>query len=275
MTMMKKMFMFMAALMFMVSATAFAANPVNYFAEVRNELGASISDATVEVFVYDAGTKTLSTIYSNDALTAKTNPITTTVFNTDNRVSFWSTAASHDVFINTKSGDQVLVAGLTANDHSITINRSSPMKHLVVPFSGSSASEVDTGWDLPLGAIVTDAIVEVVTTASAKTVSLGLLSTETAGDADGFLAAVLETTAGYVENNPVITGGANIDFTAATTYGVLLATAITGSDAVATNGGFARKRHVVTGSNATSISYTRSDATSSAGYFHIFYTLGR
>lgn len=260
----------------LMASISFAQVPSRYFAEVRDEIGRSIQDATVQVFVYDAGTKTLSTIYSDVNLTAKTNPITTTQFNTDDMVNFFSTATSHDVLVSTTTGEVHLFSGMTKNDHSIIVNKNGVgLKHLIIPFSGVVTTEIDTGWDLPRFASVEDVVLEVVTAAGSQTVDVGLLSTETAGDANGFLAATASSSAGYITSRPVITGGTNIDFTGATTYGVLLASAITGSDAVATNGGFQRKHHFVTGSNATSISYTRSNSTTSAGYIHVFYTLMR
>lgn len=274
---MKKMFSAIAGFLLVLLSVGIGEAQVaqRYFAEVRDEIGRTINDATVQVFVYDTGTKSLSTIYSDAALTAKSNPVSVTQFNTDNMVDFYSTATSHDVLVATTTGEVHLFSGMTKNDHSIIVNKNQTLKHLIISFSGTATTEQDTGFDLPLNAIVLDAILEVTTAAASQTINIGLSSGETAGDADGFLAAAASSATGFVNCNAAINNGTNIDFANGQCYGVLLASAINGSDAVATQGGFARRNHFVTGSNAKSITYTRSNSTSSAGLIHIFYSVMR
>jgi len=82
---------------------------------------------------------------------------------------------------------------------------------------------------------------------------------------------VLLTTAGFVKDTAVVTDGTSIDYTAASTYGALLVTAITGSDGVATGGGKSWIGHVVTSGYADGLTYQAS-STTAAGYIHYFFT---
>lgn len=52
-----------------------------------------------------------------------------------------------------------------------------------------TGAEVDTGWDLPEASVVLDCFINVTTlaTGTTKTLDVGTLSTESDGDADGFL----------------------------------------------------------------------------------------
>jgi hypothetical protein len=61
----------------------------------------------------------------------------------------------------------------------------------------TAASEKDTGFDLPVGAMVSPHLGISVIGAQAKTIDFGILASET-GDADGFGVAVDMTTAGSV-----------------------------------------------------------------------------
>lgn len=91
--------------------------------------------------------------------------------------------------------------------------------------------ETDTGYNLPANAIVLDVFLNVITaetTASTKTVDIGLLSSESGGDTDGFGAGLSLATAGLVRPTRTVAAGV---FSAAT-RGALLAdfTAGTNSD---------------------------------------------
>src|SRR6266702_995303 len=102
---MKNIFLGLMALL----SLATAANAANYgdsqyqFSVVdqksftaTGEAGTSFTlSSGVLVFVYDAGTKTLSTIYSDRKRTAKTNPISRAQFATDGGVLFYGPSASY------------------------------------------------------------------------------------------------------------------------------------------------------------------------------------
>lgn len=76
--------------------------------------------------------------------------------------------------------------------------------------STPTGSEQDTGWDLPTKAVVLDVFVEVTTveaTGTTKTLDVGILSSETGGDADGFLDGVsVASTTGVKKGTLVSTG---------------------------------------------------------------------
>ncbi len=57
-------------------------------------------EANIEVLVMDVGTGSKASIYSDASLaTAKTNPITTTVFAADKGIKFWCDAGSVDLVL--------------------------------------------------------------------------------------------------------------------------------------------------------------------------------
>lgn len=230
----------------------------------------------VLTWVYDAGTKTLSTLYADpNRIATLANPITRSQFATDGEIRFWSASTSHDLVINDASGNTGVYSGVTPNSHQLPLNTTGSSKCLVFPIAfNSGGTEVDTGLDLPKNAMVIDAAVEVVTLDATETVNIGLLSTETAGDADGFLAAVSVANAGFVANIAYTTGSNEV-YLSTNSYGVLLASGSLGNDVATDVGSLAMKGHVVTGSNATSISYTPSTSDTLAGYGYVFFRMLR
>lgn len=237
--------------------------------------GGIIEDATVYVMVFDAGTKTLSTIYSDTARTSKTNPITRSQFGTDDGISFYGPNSSYDLFIAHSDGSVAKYAGVSPRVHRLDLDRTGSDKVLVFPMVfNAGGTETDTGVDLPLGSFVVDAIVEVLTVDATETVDLGLLSSETNGDADGFLNDVSVATAG-VPARLTYTTGANETYLSAVSYGALLAAVSLGNDVATDVGSFGRLTHYVTGSNATSITYTPSTSDTFVGTGYVFFKLLR
>lgn len=238
-----------------------------------NEDGAITSGC--HVIIYDAGTKTKSTIYSDNARTAKTNDITRTQFATDGCIVFWSPNSSHDVFVADEKGNNTLVTSATPQTHTIGLNRDNPNKCLFFPMVfNSGATETDTGLDIPYKAHVKDCRVEVVTVDATETVDIGLLSSETAGDADGFRAAVSVATAGFVA--PVAyTVGSNETYLSSCTYGALIASKSLGNDVATDVGSLNLNGHFTDGANAVSVTYTPSTSDTFAGYGYIYYTVLR
>ena len=224
------------------------------------------------VFVYDAGTKTLSTIYSDAARTAKTNAISRSQFATDGKVEFYSASESHDIVVAHEDGSVSKYAGVTPNTHSLVLNRDGVDKCLIFPMVfNAGGTETDTGIDLPLNVIVRDCRVEVVTTDATETVDVGLLSTETAGDANGFIAAMSVANSGFPA--PLtFTAGSNETYLSAVKYGELLGAFLVGTDANGDAGNAVRSGHIVTGSNARSVSYTPSSSDTFAGYGYIHFS---
>lgn len=239
---------------------------------------------TFKVLQRNSDTAETLTVFADDTSTSLTNPVTTTNFASSSyckgRVQFRvDPGEANDryvdlIVVDTAGGYTAFVEDFDQYQHKIVIDeRPNIMHHGCVWFGASDNSETDTTVDFAADTLVHDVRVEVVTVDATETIDVGLLSTETAGDANGFRAAVSVATAGFVADTAVITNGSNIDYTAASTYGALLVTAITGSDAVATCGGKSYLGHVVTASNATSITYTGSAGSdTAAGYIHYFFT---
>jgi len=142
--------------------------------------------------------------------------------------------------------------------------------------STPTGSEQDTGWNLPQSAIVFDVFVEVTTaeaTGGTKTLDVGLLSSETAGDANGLLDGVAVSATGIKQGAFTVTDGTNQNYVSANTLGVMLFDGEIGSDAAGEAGVVARTPHVVTGSNAVSVTYTAGsvDFAEFRGSIHIVY----
>jgi len=137
-----------------------------------------------------------------------------------------------------------------------------------IPFS-KSTTEADTGIDLPAGSIVTDVLIDVVTNASGATIDVGLLSTESSGNADGFVDGASCATATKVRPGATVTTGSSEVYLSASTRGVLLVDTFTaGADSAGDVGTYVEKNHVCDGTTV-SVTYTTSDHTV-AGYIYLF-----
>lgn len=232
--------------------------------------GLEINDDSGVCNVLTASSPVEITIYSDENGTSASNPIAFT----DGLVSFWTanTVTSLDLSIMTAEGYAVFVEGLTVSDHRVVINKENRNQVLVVPFAASDNAETDTGFDFPANCLIDTCMLKVVTVDATETVDCGLLSSESGGDANGFITLASVATAGYPELRPQITGGTNIDYVGTNYVGALLATSIAGADAVATVGGWTPVRHKTDGT-AKSITYTGSAGSdTAAGYFVFLYT---
>ena len=232
---------------------------------------------TITYKVLAKDSNTAETIYGDQAKTAKTNPVTTTVFATADKVDFWCdpTDATGDLVVDlivtdTNGGYSAVIKGFSPSDRTIEIDeRPNMVHHGVIWFSASSNEATDTGIDFIPKTVIHDVLVEVVTADSGMTLNVG-----TADTAAGFRSAVSMTSTGFIADTGVITGGTTIDYVPATNYGSLLTTAITGSDAVATVGGNSRKLHVANATGTDDDLYYTGSANSdtAAGYIHWFMT---
>src|SRR3990167_6059136 len=119
--------------------------------------------------VLTVNTRTRATIYEDDKLNAKTNPISTTVFATDDCIKFFSTAASVDLLIDV-SGKVVVFADVTPNTGQLRMPKVSfpGVQHYKIAF-GSATTETDTAVDLPDPCIVLGGWLEVVTVDATET----------------------------------------------------------------------------------------------------------
>ncbi len=125
-----------------------------------------------------------------------------------------------------------------------------------------TTGEKDTGLDYTEGDVIQDVYVTVRTleaTATTKTIDVGLLSSESGGDTDGFLDGVVTSAVGTVIGAATVTTGSNTKFVASSTVGVLLADSQAGSDVDQDEGVFIRKRYAV-GATAKSLVYQLGSA---------------
>lgn len=278
---------FILTLLFCLVFTGQAFANYDYWAQVYKqtnvgtgelELTPITTGVTFKVLTINTDTAATCTVYKSS--TSLTNPVTTTNFASatacKNKVRFRTSASTVDLLVvDTNGGYTAFIEDFSPNDHKIIIDeRPNVMHHGTIWFSASDATETDTGVDFLADSFIHDVWVEVVTIDATETIDVGLLSSETSGDADGLRVAVSTATAGFVLDTAVITNGSSADYWTASTYGALLATAITGSDsAVTTLGGKSVLNHVVTGSNAKSLTYTGSSGSdTAAGYIHYFFT---
>jgi hypothetical protein len=234
------------------------------------------SGVMFKVLTINTDTAATITKFGDAALTSVTNPVTAANFASTTvcggKVRFRTSASSVDLIVIDAAGGgfTAFVEGFTPNDHSIVIDETpNVMHHGVVWFVFNNNVATDTGIDFLPDTIIHNVIVEVVTVDATETINVG-----TADTAAGFRSGVDLATAGYIADTGVITDGSTSDYFAASTYGTLLATAITGSDAAATSGGVSRLEHVVVTSGTDDDLYYTCSAGSdtAAGYIHYFFT---
>jgi len=259
--------------------------------------GGMNADGTMKLTLIESGitfkvlaksSNTAETLYYPAKTTSLTNPVSTTNFAStsvcNKKVAFRvdPTDSTDDryvdlIVVNTAGGFTAFVEDFDRYTHTIIIDQRPNVVHQgAIWFGGSTTDEIDTGINFLAHTRIHDVMIEVVTAASAATIDIGLLSTETSGDADGFRKGILLTTTGYVKDTAVITNGTTIDFTVTSTYGALLVSAIAGSDAVATGGGKQYLGHTILlpTSYAHSLTYT-GYSTTGAGYIYYWFNRNR
>ena len=253
-------------------------------ADGKPTLTLQTSGITFKVLVINSDTaETLYYPSYSAAMTSLTNPVTTTNFASDtvchDKVAFKvdPTDSTSDryvdlIVVDTNGGYSTFVENFDKYNHTIVIDERPNILHQgTIWFGASSTSEINTGVQFLTGTMIEDVRVEVVTVASGVTLDVGTLSTGTSGDANGFRVGVLLTTAGYVEDTAFITSGASIDYYPVSTYGVLLAKAVTGAgETFSDNGGKTPLKHFVTGAESAFLCYT-NPSTTGAGYIHYWF----
>jgi hypothetical protein len=161
-----------------------------------------------------------------------------------------------DVFILAPDGQFVAKKGLVpSGPNNIVVDRGNPSQVAIVPWSATdatAATEKDTGLDLPVNALITPNVgIKVIGLEAAKTVDFGTLSTESSGDADGFMVAM----------------------SAAAAVGVLAKSASTATRGALIGAGTLDRGHVVV-SGTQSLSFTTSSGAAAAhGYAILPYIL--
>ena len=173
----------------------------------------------------------------------------------------------------TASGDQITIR---ASIQSTVDLNGMKLRRLAIAF-GDGTTETDTGWDLPAKAIVHDVFVDVTTaeaTGGTKTVDVGLLSSESGGDADGFLDALSVAATGGIRGLVAKTTGSNEIFYASTTFGVFLALLQAGADVALDVGTFDESPHIADSVTARSVTWTpgSADFAELVGVIYVAYT---
>jgi hypothetical protein len=172
----------------------------------------------------------------------------------------------------------------------IILDRNQNPRVVKIPFlaTGTDSTDTPNTWDnaeascvitagstttikLCKGFVATDAFLEVTAVDAGETLSMGLLSSETGGDADGYLKAISLATAGQVTADVTRTLGSNADFFVSTTRGAYLATFTAGADtSAATIGTYQVKNHYSDVTAAETLSFTGSAAIdTAAGYAYL------
>jgi hypothetical protein len=225
----------------------------------------------VLTFVYTAGTKTLATLYSNKNRTSLTNPISRAQFATDDMIKFYAAASSVDIVVAHQDGSIAKFASFTPTKHRIPLNRGGVDKCIVIPFSASDATEVNTGIELPSNTWVKDVVVEVATADDTETLDVGLLSTQDSGSAAGLLNDVTMSPTGF-KKPLLITTGATETYISTAYYGPLMGPILLGSNSDGDFGMGTVPGHLRNATTASVISYTGSSGSdTAAGYIYVFY----
>ena len=184
--------------------------------------GKIIQDAGGAVYVAVNGANTKETLTDKDGASL-TNPVALT----NGQIDFWVGDSVNyvDLYIQGPNGHFVVLEDVgPSGPNEIYIDQGQKVGTMVIPFDiadTTAAVETDTGFDLPLNAVVQgDGAGVLVTDLDAtETVDVGLLSSETGGDANGFLVALSVAAAGFIAGSVAATAtlGAMLVNTFATT----------------------------------------------------------
>lgn len=227
------------------------------------QAGAAIQSSGGFIYVTKASDPQKASIYTPGTNAAKTNGFALT-YGTAEFLIDTSVDSSVDLYIMAPGGQFVVKTGVKPGLVQIGVDTTRREQVGVFPFSindTTATTETDTGFDLPLYAMVKpNPAVRVTTIDATEDIDFGLLSSETNGDADGFIDSVSVGTLGLAKATLLASGD---------TMGALLSVLDS-----ANAGDDAPEGHVVTGSNATSLTYTLSAGSDTAeGYVYLSYTL--
>jgi len=223
--------------------------------------GKAILDTGGFVLVCQAGSPSLQSVLTKTGAAAS-NPVTIN----RGKIDFYTadSVTSVDLYGIGPKGEAIEITGITPSGeaaYGISRHRSGVYR---LPFSiadATAATEKDTGLDFVTGVLINAAGIgiDVVTNESGKTINIGILSSESNGDADGFLAAISLATAGQVKGT--LTNGS-------ATIGALLVV----QDSA--NAGDKVPESWKCDGVAKSLSYTLSSGTASAkGFMNLPFTI--
>ncbi len=220
--------------------------------------------------VLATGSDTAETLYyyDNQANTSLTNPVTTSDFASDSisrdQIQFRTdpTDGSDDrvdlMVINTDGGGYVFYEDFNyRDDHTIIIDESAGRMHngviwFTAASTGGTSTQVSTGIDFRYDTVVLSVTLEIITVEASGTMDVGLDSTGTAGDLNGFVAGMSTTTAGFPDNTISTVGDLLDDGTDIDPFG-----------------------HTVLSANEQTMTYKMlagtTDPVTAAGYIHYMY----
>ena len=142
--------------------------------------------------VYTAGTTTPAVVYSDaNNQTVKANP-----FPGDSRGQcawYMPTSTAVDVVAWHKNG-RAFISSLAITEHRVVVDLQGASKVVRIPFATNTAL-VDTGVQIPVGAVVNDILLEVTVASTTGHIAVGLIGGNTAGFCSGGLTLVGDTAA--------------------------------------------------------------------------------
>ncbi len=200
---------------------------------------------------------------------------------TNGLIDFYTanSVVSVDLYVMAPGGQFVVKRTVKpSGPNEIFIDLSDRRQVAVIPFDHAdqvAAAEEDTGFDLPTNAAVQpEGIgVHVVDVDAGEDIDVGLLTGESGGDPDGFMAVVDLDNAGFIPADLAVTVGGTETYFSANTLGVMLSDFIVGTNLDQDYGLGHRKPHVGDGT-AKSITYTLTTGSDTAsGYLMIPYIL--
>jgi hypothetical protein len=199
-----------------------------------------------------AGDPAKVVLFNADTFAAQANPVTPT----RGKIRFATLATIDvvDIYGFSPTGHFVVFRGVRpGGTNEAMVDTSEQIQSAQIPFAAAdytAAAEIDTGLDFPVPALLLPfPAVRVTTAESGRTIEVGLLASESGGDADGLVDAVSLATAGLVDT---ATSGTP-------TLGPLLVQNFATTPAVNV-----RDAHAISGTGARSISITTAAGTVSA-----------
>lgn len=245
----------------------------------RADNGVSILTSGGVALITATGSPDEATLYDPaNGYIALANPISLTYGS--GKFAVLDTLGNVDIYIMGPEGDFVVVENVVPGEIAeVLVDYQKRVQQLKLPYSvaqATAATEYDTGFDLPVGAVVQPigAGLRVHTADATETIDVGLLSSESGGDANGFISLlpVSGSANSTVMAQAAVTVGSNETFFATQTLGALLADFLAGADVAGDVGTNNPKQAVI--STATSITYTLTAGTDTAkGWFFLEYVL--
>lgn len=243
--------------------------------------------------VYAIGTRTDETLLARSgatgqAVTAKTNPVTTTVYGTDGgRISFVCdpTDATDDLYVDVlvvdvTNGFSRMVRNFSPSQRTIAIDETYGVSHWgSIWIAPADATQTSTGLTLTVGTLLEDFQLEVTKNIAGSTINVGINGITAVNGA--FLLTRSTATNGWVTDTAVPTAG-NLTYVPATTYGTYMATAVTGANAyptvlvtgsnMLTIGGIVRHPYMMTAANTLRYTATNGTAANADALIHFKFT---